>query len=242
VSLLVLLPVAAVAAKAFQSGPGAFWTQITQPEARAAVLLTLAVCATVVVANVVFGTLLAWLLVRDEQLPGRRIVDAFVDLPFVLPTIVAGLALFALYGPHGPVGVDVSLTRGALLLALLFVTLPFVVRSVQPVLRALDREAEEAAASLGARPAMIFRRVVLPALWPSILSGAALSFARAVGEFGSVVLFAGAVPFKTEVAAVYIFGQYENDNLTGAAAVSTVLLLIALVVLVTLRALARRSR
>ena len=197
-------------------------------------LLTLGVALGVVAINAVLGTVLAWVLVRDD-FPGRALVDAVVDLPFVLPTIVAGIALLALYGPRGPAGVDISLTRAAIVMALLFVTLPFVVRSVQPVLLALDRDAEDAATSLGATPWTVFRRIVLPALRPAILSGSALSFARAVGEFGSVVLISGNLPFRTEVASVYVFGQIESDNLAGAAAVSTVLLAIALLVLVVLR-------
>ena len=147
-----------------------------------------------------------------------------IDLPFALPTIVAGLTLLALYGPQGPIGVNVAYTRTAVLLALLFVTLPFVVRTVQPVLLELDREMEEAAASLGAGRIAIFRRIVFPNLFPAILSGVALAFARAVGEFGAVVLISGNIPFDTEIASVYIFGQIESDNVTGAAAVSVVLL------------------
>jgi sulfate transport system permease protein len=169
------------------------------------------------------------------------VVNALIDLPFALPTIVAGLTLLALYGKGGPVGVDVSFTAWAVLLALLFVTLPFVVRSVQPVLLALDPEVEEAAASLGAGPITVFRRIVLPALRPAILSGMALSFARALGEFGSVVLISGNLPFHTEVGSVYIFGQLESDNVRGAAAVSVLLLAIALSVVGLLSFLARRS-
>jgi sulfate/thiosulfate transport system permease protein len=158
-------------------------------------------------------------------------VNAIIDLPFALPTIVAGLTLLALYGPKGPIGVNVAYTRAALVLALLFVTLPFVVRTVQPVLLELDAEMEEAARSLGAGSADVFRRIVFPNLLPAILSGGALAFARAVGEFGAVILISGNQPFRTEVAAVYIFGQIESDNVTGAAAVSVLLLAISLCVL-----------
>jgi sulfate/thiosulfate transport system permease protein len=158
-------------------------------------------------------------------------VNALIDLPFALPTIVAGLTLLALYGPRGPIGIDVAYTKVALVLALLFVTLPFVVRTVQPVLLELDAEMEEAARSLGARPSAVFRRIVFPNLLPAILSGAALAFARAVGEFGAVVLISGNQPFETEVASVYIFGQIESDNVTAAAAVSVLLLAISLGVL-----------
>ena len=161
--------------------------------------------------NAVMGTAIAWVLVRD-RFPGKSIVNAVIDLPFALPTIVAGLVLLALYGPESPIGIDVAYTRTAVVLALLFVTLPFVVRSVQPVLLELDREMEEAAESLGARPFGVFRRIVFPNLLPAILSGVALSFARAVGEFGSVVLISGNIPFDTQVSAVDIFGQIETNN------------------------------
>jgi sulfate transport system permease protein len=184
--------------------------------------------------NAVAGTLIAWVLVRD-QFPGKRVVNAVIDLPFALPTIVAGLTLLALYGPNSPIGVNVALTKLAVLLALLFVTLPFVIRSVQPVLLELDRDMEEAAASLGASPGVIFTRVILPSLIPAILSGAALAFARAVGEFGSVVLISGNVPFDTQVASVFVYKQIESDNPGGAAAVSVVLLALSLLVLVAIR-------
>ena len=167
--------------------------------------------------NAVAGTVVAWVLVRDS-FRGKSLVNALIDLPFALPTIVAGLTLLALYGPRSPIGVNVAYTTAALVLALLFVTLPFVVRTVQPVLLELDRDMEEAAQSLGATPFQTFRRVVFPNLFPAILSGTALGFARALGEFGAVVLISGNQPFKTEVASVYIFGQIESDNVTGAAA------------------------
>ena len=241
-SLVVLLPLAAVLARSADGGVGAFWRAVSAPEAIAAIKFTLIVSAAVVVVNAAFGTLIAWVLVRDD-FPGRRAVNAMIDLPFALPTIVAGVLLLALYGKGGPVGIDVSFTRAAVGLALLFVTLPFVVRSVQPVLLELDRSMEEAAASLGADPLTVFRRIVLPNLAPAIISGAALSFARAVGEFGSVVLISGNLPFKTEVGSTYVFSQIQNDNLAGAAAVSLVLLAAAVVVLAALAALTgRRTR
>jgi sulfate transport system permease protein len=228
--VFVLLPVAAVLARSTGQGLDGFWAAITSREALSAVELTLVVSLVVAAVNAVFGTLIAWVLVRDD-FPAKRVVNALIDLPFALPTIVAGLTLLALYGPRGPFGVDVAFTRTAVLLALLFVTLPFVVRAVQPVLLEVDRSMEEAAASLGAGPATIFRRVILPSLIPAILSGAALSFARAVGEFGSLVLITGNLPNKTEVASVYVFGQIESDNVTGAAAVSTLLLVVTLAIL-----------
>jgi sulfate transport system permease protein len=235
-SLLVLLPIAAVVAKSGSGGLSAFWREVTNPEAVAAIRLTLIVSAIVVIVNAVFGTLIAWVLVRDE-FPGKRIVGAMIDLPFALPTIVAGVVLLALYGKGSPIGVDVAFTRTAVGLALLFVTLPFVVRSVQPVLLELDTSMEEAAASLGASPRTVLWRVVLPTLAPAIVSGVALSFARAIGEFGSLVLITGNLPFKTEAGSVYIFGQIQNDNLPGAAAVSVVLLAAALIVLAALNLL-----
>jgi sulfate transport system permease protein len=229
-SVIVLLPLAAVVARSLDGGWDAFWRAISNPQAVAALKLTLGVSLAVVLVNAVAGTVIAWVLVRDE-FRGKSLVNAVIDLPFALPTIVAGLTLLALYGPRGPIGVNVAYTRAALVVALLFVTLPFVVRAVQPVLLELDTEMEEAARSLGARPAAVFRRIVLPNLLPAILSGGALAFARAVGEFGAVVLISGNQPFRTEVASVYIFGQIESDNVTAAAAVSVVLLVISLGVL-----------
>ena len=237
-SLVVLLPLAALVWSSRAGGLGAFWDQATRPEATAALKLTLGVAAVCALINAVAGTAIAWTLVRD-RFPGKGVVDALIDLPFALPTIVAGLTLLALYGPNGPFGVNVAFTRTALLLALLFVTLPFVVRAVQPVLLELDTEMEEAAASLGARPLAIFRRIVFPNLLPAILSGVALAFARAVGEFGAVVLISGNIPFKSEVASVYIFGQLQSGNESGAAAVSVVLLAISLAVLLAIGAFRR---
>ncbi|MGA9876034.1 MAG: sulfate ABC transporter permease subunit CysT [Solirubrobacteraceae bacterium] len=238
-SVLVLLPVAALLASAASKGTSGFWQSVSSPEAVAALKLTLIVSAIVVSINALTGTLIAWVLVRDE-FPGKGIVNAVIDLPFALPTVVAGVVLLALYGKGGPAGIDITFTRAAVGLALLFVTLPFVVRSVQPVLIELDRSMEEAAGSLGAGSWTVFRRIVLPNLTPAILSGAALSFARALGEFGSIVLISGNLPFKTEVASVYIFNQVENENASGAAAVSVVLLACALVVLAAMTWLSRR--
>jgi sulfate transport system permease protein len=229
-SLIVLIPLAAVAAKSFEGGLGSFWDAVTNDQALAALRFTLVVSALVVAVNAVMGTIIAWVLVRD-RFPGRSVVNALIDLPFALPTIVAGLTLLALYGPQGPTSVNVAYTRAAVVLALLFVTLPFVVRTVQPVLLELDREMEEAAACLGARSTAIYRRVVFPNLLPAILSGVALAFARAIGEFGAVVLISGNLPYNTEVASVYIFGQIESNNVPGAAAVSLLLLVVSFVVL-----------
>jgi sulfate transport system permease protein len=237
-SLVVLLPLAALIWSSRSHGLGTFWHQATQGEATSALKLTLALAAVCALVNAIAGTAIAWVLVRD-RFPGRGLVDAVIDLPFALPTIVAGLTLLALYGPGGPFGIDVAFTRMGILLALLFVTLPFVVRAVQPVLLELDTEMEEAAASLGARSFAVFRRIVFPNLLPAILSGVALAFARAIGEFGAVVLISGNLPFKTEVSSVYIFQQVESDNPAGAAAVSVLLLAISLAVLLGIGALRR---
>jgi sulfate transport system permease protein len=234
----VLLPLAAVVAKSTEAH---FWTVVSSPRVVAALELTIGISLAVAAVNAVAGTLIAWVLVRDE-FPGKGLVNALVDLPFALPTIVAGLTLLALYGKNSPVGIDVAYTRWAILLALLFVTVPFVVRSVQPVLIELDPEMEQAAASLGATAGQSFRRIVLPNLIPAIVSGAALAFARAVGEFGSVVLISGNIPRSTEVVSVLAYGQIESDAVASAAAVSVVLLGLSLIVLIAIRRLGRGVR
>jgi sulfate transport system permease protein len=229
-SLIVLIPLAAVVWKSTGGGWSAFWQAISAPDALAALRLTILASLAVVMVNAVTGTIIAWELVRDS-FPGQSILNSVIDLPFALPTVVAGLTLLTLYGPHSPFGIDAAFTRYGIVLALLFVSLPFVVRAVQPVLLELDREMEQAAASLGAGQIAIFRRIILPNLLPAILSGVALGFARALGEFGSVVLISGNIPFKTEVASVRIYTQIETDNVAGAAALSVVLLVISLLVL-----------
>jgi len=238
-SIVALIPLAAVVIRSLDGGLDAFWNAVTSPQAVAALRLTLIASLVVVVINVVAGTLIAWVLVRDE-FPGKGIVNSLIDLPFALPTIVAGLTLLAFYGPDSPVGVNVAFTRMAVVMALLFVTLPFVVRAVQPVLLELDKEMEQAAESLGAGRATVFRRIILPNLLPAILAGAGLAFARAVGEFGSLVLLTGNIPFKTQAASVFIFSQVQSDNPTGASAVSVVLLLLALVVLLVFGQVSKR--
>jgi sulfate transport system permease protein len=237
-SAIVLLPIAALVDKSLSSGLGTFWDQVSSPGAKQALQLTLISSLIVVAINAVFGTLIAWVLVRDE-FRGKAVVNAVIDLPFAMPTIVAGLILLAFYGPKSPVGVDVAFTKTAVILALAFVTLPFVVRAVQPVLLELDQEVEEAAASLGASGTTIFRRVIFPNLLPALLSGVGLAFARALGEYGSLVLIATGL--HTTVASVFIKQQIESDNLPGAAAVSVVLLLIALVVIGAINLLLRRG-
>src|SRR5258707_9031504 len=216
-SLIVLLPLAALTSQAFEDGFSTFWTQVTSPQAVRSLELTI-VCSLIVVAiNAVFGTIIAWLLVRDE-FPGKSVVNAVIDLPFALPTIVASLTLITLYGNDSPVGIDISSTRIAVVVALLFVTLPFVVRAVQPLLIEMDREMEEAAASLGASGFTIFRRIIFPNLLPGLAAGVALAFARAPGEYGSVLLFAGGRP-GTQVSSVFIrtpIGSGDNVGAVGA--------------------------
>jgi sulfate transport system permease protein len=231
-SLIVLLPLAAVVDRSLSGGLDTFWHAVSSRQAVAALRFTLLISLAVTAINALMGTLIAWVLVRDE-FPGKRVVNAVIDLPFALPTIVAGITLLALYGDA------LAFKKQAVLVALLFVTLPFVVRAVQPVLLELDQDMEQAAQSLGASPWTTFRRVIAPNLVPAVVSGAALAFARAVGEFGSVVLISGNKPFDTQVSSVYAYKQIESDNVTGAAAVSVVLLVVSLVVLVGLRLVER---
>jgi sulfate transport system permease protein len=238
-SLLVLLPLTAILVQASKGGWAGFWHTVTNDQTAAALRITIGTALGVTLLNVVMGTLIAWVLVRDDFV-GKRVLDVVIDIPFALPTIVAGLVLLALYGPHSPIGVTVINTEKAVFLAFLFVTLPFVVRTVQPVLEELERDVEEAAASLGAGRFTIFRRVVLPSLLPAITAGAALSFARAVSEYGSLVLLSGSLPFKTEVASVRILTFVENGDLATASAIASVLLIVSLVVIVLLDVLQRR--
>ncbi len=235
--VIVLLPLAAIIARAGSAGPANFWHIVSSPNSLAALRLSLAASFCVAAINTIMGTAIAWTLVRDS-FPGRAMLNAIIDLPFALPTIVAGLVLLVLYGHDSPFGVNVAYTRAGVVLALLFVTLPFVVRSVQPVLMELDREMEQAAESLGAGTWQTFTRIVVPGILPAVISGAALSFARAAGEFGSLVLISGNIPFRTEVASVHIFGQIESGDLAGAAANSVFLLAISFLVLFGLRAFA----
>jgi sulfate transport system permease protein len=237
-SVIVLLPLAAVAAASLDGGWTAFWNAISDPESVAALKLSVLVAAAAALVNAVFGTVTAWVLVRD-RFPGRSIVNSVIDLPFALPTIVAGLVLLALYSPRSPIHVHLAFTRWAVFMALLFVTLPFVIRTVQPVLIELDAEMEEAARSLGASELTVFRRVILPNILPGILSGITLAFARAVGEIGSIVLISGNTPFRTEVSSVYVLNQVHAGNRAGAAAVAVVLLAISFAILLLIGGLRR---
>lgn len=239
-SLIVLLPLAAIVWQSGKGGWAAFVAAVTSSAALESFRVTLTVAIGVTLVNTVFGLLVAWVLTRDD-FPGKRLIDALIDLPFALPTIVASLVMLALYGPASPVQLHLQHTIWGIGVALLFVTLPFVVRTVQPVLLELDRDAEEAAASLGATNPVIFGRVILPALLPALLTGAGLAFSRAIGEFGSVVLIGGAVPGETEVSSQWIRTLIENDDRTGAAAISIVLLLVSFAVLFVLRWIGSRA-
>jgi sulfate transport system permease protein len=238
-SLLVLIPLAALVATAAGGGWDAYLKTLTNEQTLAALKLTVGQSLVVTAINVVIGTTIAWVLVRDHFF-GKRILDVIIDIPFALPTIVAGLVLLGLYGPNSPIDVHWAYTRNAVTLALAFVTLPFVVRTVQPVLEELDHDVEEAAASLGASRTTIFRRVVLPSLVPAITAGAALSFARAIAEYGSLVLLSGNKPFHTEVVSVRVLTHIENGSGASAAAVASLMLVVALVVIVVLDIIQRR--
>jgi sulfate transport system permease protein len=240
-SVIVLIPLAAVLFRSTQEGGEGFVRAVTAPQSLSALWLSISASLFVALVNAVLGTLIAWVLVRDT-FRGKEIVNALIDLPFALPTIVAGLTLIALYGARSPIGLNIAYTKVAVVLALLFVTLPFVVRSVQPVLGEIDMEMEQAAKALGAGGWTTFRLIVFPNLLPAILAGVGLGFARAIGEFGSVVLISGNIPFQTEVASVRIFSQVENDNVTAAAAIAVVLLAISLTVLLLIALMERWSR
>jgi sulfate/thiosulfate transport system permease protein len=238
-SLLVLIPLTAVVVQASSGSWSAYAGALTSEQTLAALQLTVGQALLVTAVNSCVGTMIAWVLVRDH-FPGKRILEVVIDLPFALPTIVAGLVLLSLYGPSSPLGLHWANTPKAVFLAFLFVTLPFIVRTVQPVLLELEPEVEEAAASLGASRLTTFWLVILPALAPAITSGAALSFARAISEYGSLVLLSGNLPYATEVASVRILSYVEGDRLTDAAAVASILLVVALVVIVTLDVISRR--
>ena len=233
-SLIVLLPLAAIAWQAVGGGWQAFWLAVTSHAALESFKVTLTVSVVVTIINLVFGLATAWVLVRDDFI-GKGVLDAIIDLPFALPTIVTSLVMLALYGKNSPVGIHLQHTPPGVAVALIFVTLPMVVRAIQPVLLEIDREAEEAAASLGATGPKVFTSVVLPSLTPALLSGAGLAFSRCIGEFGSVVTIGGQVPGRTEVSSQWIRALIENDDRTGAAAISIVLLSISFSVLLLLR-------
>ena len=238
-SLLVLIPLAALLITAAGGGWEAYWNTLSNPQTLAAIRLTVTEAFLITLVNIVMGTIIAWVLVRDSFW-GKRMLDVVIDIPFALPTIVAGLVLLSLYGPNSPLGVNWANTQMAVTLALAFVTLPFVVRTVQPVLEELEHDVEEAAASLGASRTTIFRRVILPSLTPAIAAGAALSFARAISEYGSLVLLSGNLPYRTEVVSVRVLSFIEGGNTAAAATVASIMLMIALLVIVVLDIVQRR--
>ena len=238
-SLLVLIPLAAVVATSAAGGWSEFLAVLQNDMTASALRLTVGSAVAVTVLNVVMGTIIAWVLVRD-RFWGKSILNLVIDLPFALPTVVAGLVLLSLYGPQSPLGINVANTRIAVFLALAFVTVPFVVRTVQPVLEELEGDVEEASACLGASRLTTFRRVILPSLVPAIFAGAALAFARAIAEYGSLVLLSGSLPFETQVASVRVLAYLEGGNRAGAASLATVLLAVALFVIVLLDVIQRR--
>jgi sulfate transport system permease protein len=232
-SLLVLVPLSMIFLKTATIGPGEIWEAVSSRRALASFGLSLSASLLAAGVNAVFGVLVAWVLVR-YRFPGRSVVDALVDLPFALPTAVGGIALTAIYAPRGwlgqflyPLGIETAFSRLGVIIALTFVGLPFVVRTVQPVLEELDVDHEEAAASLGASRFVIFRRILLPPLWPSILTGFAMAFARALGEYGSVVFISGNMPFKTEITPLVIMTKLEQYDYAGATALAMVMLIVS---------------
>jgi sulfate transport system permease protein len=247
-SLIVLIPLAVLILRAAELGFGGIWRIATEPRVLAALQVSFLISAAAALINAVFGMVVAWVLVRYD-FPGRRLLDGAVDLPFALPTAVAGIALAALYAPNGWIGsllapwdIKVAYTPLGILVALVFIGLPFVVRTVQPVLEDLDREVEEASATLGANRRQTVFRVVLPALLPALLTGVALAFARAVGEYGSVIFIAGNMPFVSEIAPLLIVTRLEEFDYAGAAAIATVMLAVSFVALLAINGLQAFSR
>lgn len=248
IGLLIILPIVAIICEAFKGGLTDLWANVVSPHALFSLRLTFMTAVVMVLINVVTGTAMAWVLVRYE-FPFKNVVNALIDLPFAIPTVVTGIMLVALYGPNsflggflGRHGIQIIFEKPGIILALLYVSFPFGVRTIQPVLIEMDRDMEEAAKTLGAKPFTIFIRVVLPTLLPAILTGAALSFSRAMGEFGSIAIVAGNIPMRTQVASVYIYGELESYNPQGALGLSVVLLLCSFLILILLNRMQRWSR
>lgn len=246
--LVVLIPLSTIFVKSAGLGWGGLWAAATAPRVLASYRLSLLASLAAAVTSALFGLVVAWVLVR-YSFPGRRLVDAFVDLPFALPTAVAGIALTTLYGPNGwlgarlaPLGIKVAFTPLGVVVALTFIGLPFVIRTLQPVLEELEAEVEEAAASLGATRWQTFRRVLLPAIAPALTTGFTLAFARAVGEYGSVVFISGNMPMRTEIAPLLIMTKLEQYDYPGAAAIAVVLLVISFLLLVAINLQSARAR
>ena len=247
-SLIVLVPLAVLVWRASGLGLGGIWKVATTPRVTAALETSFFISAAAAGVNAVFGIVVAWVLTR-YSFPGRRILDAIVDLPFALPTAVAGIALASLYAPNGwvgalfvPLGIKIAFTPLGIFIALVFIGLPFVVRTVQPVLQDLDREIEEASATLGANRRQTVLRVILPALIPAVLTGVALAFARAVGEYGSVIFIAGNMPFVSEIAPLLIVTKLEKFDYAGASAIATIMLAISFAVLLAINSIQAFSR
>ncbi|MBI4002369.1 MAG: sulfate ABC transporter permease subunit CysT [Nitrospira defluvii] len=246
VLVLIFLPLAALAQQSVAAGLDRFTQDLSAPQAAAALWLTVETAAIATAINAVFGTLSALVLVRYE-FPGRWLLNALVDLPFAIPTLVAGLMIAAIYGPTSLLGtwlqqggMAVLYNQPSIILAMLFVTMPFTIRSLQPVLMGLERDQEEAAFTLGASPWMTFWKVTVPSVLPGLLTGVFLTFVRALGEFGSIVIVAGNIPMKTQVASVYVYGEIESYNPQAATSVSVLILLISFLVLLLLERLTRR--
>lgn len=244
--ILIVLPIIGIYSQSITLGVGPFWESITNPLAWKSVLLTLRLAIVATLLNMLLGTMIGWVLIR-YRFPGRRILNSLVDLPFALPTAVGGLMILLLLGPNSFVGnlaeefgIEIVFHEPAIVIAMLFVTFPFVIRAIQPLLEELDKSEEEAAYTLGASRKLTFLRVILPSMMPGILSGAMLAFSRALAEFGAVVLVAGNIPGKTLIASVYIFGEIESDNPQGAAAVSVLLLTLSFLILFTVNLIQSR--
>jgi sulfate transport system permease protein len=242
-SLMVLIPLSATFIRSLGSGTGHFWAVVTAPRVVASLRLSFGAALGAAAVNSVFGLVIAWVLAR-YRFPGRRLIDAMVDLPFALPTAVAGIALTALYAPGGwlgralqPLGIQVAFTPLGVVVALIFIGLPFVVRTLQPVLEELDRDVEQAAATLGASDWQTFTRLILPALWPAMLTGFALAFARAVGEYGSVIFIAGNMPMRSEIAPLLIITKLEQYDYAGATAIAVVMLVLSFALMLGINAL-----
>lgn len=245
--VMIALPLSAIAKTAFQDGASAFWNDLTTPIAASALKLTLGVAVVTTAINVVMGTLTAFALVRYE-FAGRRLLNGLVDMPFAIPTLVTGVMLVVLYGPQKALGAwlesngfQVIFATPGIVLALLLVTYPFVVRAVQPVLQEMHRDQEEAAYTIGASKWVTFYRIVLPQLMPAIITGSLLTFARAVGEFGSIVVVAGNIPGRTLTAPVHVFGQIESQNVRGASAISVLLLALSFTLILAVDLVQRRK-
>jgi sulfate transport system permease protein len=248
VGVFIILPIVAISSEALRGGVGTLWRNIITPQAIYAIKLTFLTAFFMVIINVITGTATAWVLVRC-RFPMKNLMNALIDLPFAIPTVVTGIMLVALYGPRSILGsflnkqgIEVIFNKPGIVLALMYVSFPFVVRAVQPVLQEMDLDMEEAAKTLGASPFAIFRRIVVPSITPAILTGAALSFSRAIGEFGSIAIISGNIPFKTQVASVYIYGELESYNQQGALGLSVVLLFCSFVILIFLNRLQVWSR